>query len=235
MLTITAASLGLIHTVIGPDHYLPFAAMAKARQWKMAKTLGITFLCGIGHVGSSILIGLVGIALGVVVGRLEVVESFRGNLAAWAMIAFGLVYGMWGLQRALRGKSHSHSHVHVDGDHCTREHEHPHSHQDGHLHVHHQEGKKSITPWILFTVFIFGPCEPLIPLLMYPAVKHSTSGMLLVSLVFAASTIGTMLITVGLTTLGFKALPLGKLERFSHALAGGTILACGLAIQFLGF
>jgi sulfite exporter TauE/SafE len=201
----------------------------------MAKTLGITFLCGIGHVGSSILIGLVGIALGVVVGRLEVVESFRGNLAAWAMIAFGLVYGMWGLQRALRGKSHSHSHVHVDGDHCTREHEHPHSHQDGHLHVHHQEGKKSITPWILFTVFIFGPCEPLIPLLMYPAVKHSTSGMLLVSLVFAASTIGTMLITVGLTTLGFKALPLGKLERFSHALAGGTILACGLAIQFLGF
>jgi sulfite exporter TauE/SafE len=232
MLAITAASLGFIHTVIGPDHYIPFAAMAKARKWNLSKTLWITFLCGIGHVGSSVLIGLIGIALGLVVGRLEIVESFRGNLAAWAMIAFGLVYGVWGLRQALRGKEHRHFHSHADL--AGHEHEHRHTPDEGHMHVHEEPGKPSITPWVLFTVFVFGPCEPLIPLLMYPAVKHSTGGMLLVSLVFAAATIGTMLVTVGVTTLGFKALPLGKLERYSHALAGATIMACGLAIQFLG-
>lgn len=232
MLAVTAASLGFIHTVIGPDHYLPFAAMAKARRWSLPKTLWITFLCGLGHVGSSVLIGLAGIALGVVVGRLEIVESFRGNLAAWAMIAFGLVYGVWGLRRALRGKEHRHAHSHAGLD--SHEHEHRHTPDEGHMHVHQEPGKPSITPWVLFTVFVFGPCEPLIPLLMYPAIKHSTGGMILVSLVFSAVTIGTMLVTVGIATLGFKALPLGKLERYSHALAGAAILACGLAIQFLG-
>ena len=38
---------------------------------------------------------------------------------------------------------------------------------------------------ILFTIFVFGPCEPLIPILMYPAAKSSVAGMLLVAGVFS--------------------------------------------------
>ena len=229
LLAATAASLGFIHTVLGPDHYLPFTAMARARKWTVARTLWITFLCGLGHIGSSVILGLAGIALGAAVGRLEAIESFRGNLAAWAMIAFGLVYAAWGLRRAHRNKPHQHRHDHGDG----ASHEHQHTHNQDHAHVHHGE-RASITPWVLFTVFVFGPCEPLIPLLMYPAAKHSAGGMLLVAGVFGAATIGTMLAIVGVTTLGINKLPLGRLERFSHALAGAAILMCGLAIQFLG-
>ncbi len=33
---------------------------------------------------------------------------------------------------------------------------------------------------------------------------------------------------------GVSFLPLQNVQRYSHALAGATILACGLAIQFLG-
>jgi sulfite exporter TauE/SafE len=40
---------------------------------------------------------------------------------------------------------------------------------------------------------VLGPCEPLIPLLMYPASQHSLSGTILVAAVFSAVTIGTML------------------------------------------
>jgi len=29
----TAAGVGVIHTLLGPDHYLPFAAMARAGDW----------------------------------------------------------------------------------------------------------------------------------------------------------------------------------------------------------
>jgi sulfite exporter TauE/SafE len=103
-----------------------------------------------------------------------------------------------------------------------------------HAHVHQGEAKASITPWVLFTIFIFGPCEPLIPLIMYPAAKHSDSGMILVAGVFGAVTIATMMTIVGLTTMGLSRLPLGRLERYSHTLAGTAILLCGLAIQFLG-
>ncbi len=91
-----------------------------------------------------------------------------------------------------------------------------------------------MTPWILFTIFVFGPCEPLIPILMYPAAKSSIGGMLLVAGVFASVTLVTMLAVVmaGAWGLGFAGL--GRLERFTHALAGGTICLSGLAIQFMG-
>ena len=53
----TAATIGFIHTLAGPDHYLPFVMMARARQWSQRKTLWITLLCGIGHVLSSVVLG----------------------------------------------------------------------------------------------------------------------------------------------------------------------------------
>jgi hypothetical protein len=69
---------------------------------------------------------------------------------------------------------------------------------------------------------------------MYPAAKNSLSGMLFVTGIFAATTITTMLIIVGLALRGVKLVEFGWLQRFSHAIAGATILICGLAIQFLG-
>ena len=45
----TAAAIAFLHTLAGPDHYLPFVAMSKARDWTVRKTLLITFLCGIGE------------------------------------------------------------------------------------------------------------------------------------------------------------------------------------------
>ena len=87
---------------------------------------------------------------------------------------------------------------------------------------------------MLFIVFILGPCEPLIPVLMYPAATANTMAVVLVAAVFAAATLLTMLAAVLLGTLGVKLLPLEGLERYSHAMAGGAILLCGVGIQFLG-
>ena len=67
LLVIAAASIGFVHTLLGPDHYLPFIVIAKARKWSLAKTLWLTLACGIGHVGSSVLVGVIGIVLGVAV------------------------------------------------------------------------------------------------------------------------------------------------------------------------
>ena len=230
----TAATLGFVHTLIGPDHYLPFIVISRARKWSLAKTLWVSFLCGLGHVLSSVVLGFLGIALGMAVGHLEKVESARGNIASWLLIGFGLAYMVWGLRKAYRSRPHEHVHYHPDGE----VHVHTHTHENGHLHLH-EEGKgagekKNITPWVLFLIFVFGPCEPLIPLVMYPAAQHSTSGVILVTVAFGLTTILTMLAIISLSAWGLSFVRLGVLERYSHALAGGLILISGLAVQFLG-
>jgi nickel/cobalt transporter (NicO) family protein len=232
VLSITAVSIGFLHTLFGPDHYLPFIVIARAKQWSKFKTAWVSFICGLGHIGSSVILGLVGIALGIAVTKLTVIESFRGNIAAWALIAFGLVYFIWGLRKAWRNKPHQHLHFHLNEE----THTHNHQHNQEHLHIHDSEKESTInlTPWILFTVFVFGPCEPLIPLLMYPAAKHSLFGMLLITAVFGTVTIATMMTIIFIGYLGISFIPLKKLERYTHALAGASILLCGIAIQFLG-
>lgn len=209
LLATTAASIGFLHTLTGPDHYLPFVMMSRARGWGMGRTSAITLACGVGHVLGSIALGLVGVALGTALVRLELIESVRGDLAAWGLLLFGVGYLAWGVHRGRHGHSHAHDHGEAGG-------------------------AKRITPWVLFVIFVLGPCEPLIPLLMYPAARQSLWGLVLVSLVFGVVTVATMLAAVALATWGVRMLPLGQLERWSHAMAGGAVAACACAILFLG-
>ncbi len=230
LLAITAASIGFFHTLLGPDHYVPFIMMSKARKWSLSKTAWITFLCGIGHIGSSVALGLVGISLGIAVSKLEAVEAFRGGIAAWFLIAFGLVYLVWGLRKAFKSRPHEHTHSHND----DISHMHQHIHTKTHLHVHNKGKTVNLTPWVLFTIFLFGPCEPLIPILMYPAAKNNLLGLVSVTLIFGVVTILTMLGVVLISSFGINFLPIRKIQRFAHALTGMTILLCGIGIQFLG-
>jgi nickel/cobalt exporter len=229
VLLLTASSVGFLHTVLGPDHYLPFIVMARAGNWSRVKTTWVTVLCGIGHVGSSVVLGFLGIGLGIAVSKLQGLESLRGNFAGWLLIAFGLTYGIWGLRRAIRKTPHTHLHFHADGN----VHSHTHGHSNEHLHVHEAVKSPSMTPWILFTIFVFGPCEPLIPILMYPAAQGHMFNVVAVTIEFGLVTIGTMLVLVLATARGLALLPLGTLERYNHALAGAAIFLCGIAVQFL--
>jgi sulfite exporter TauE/SafE len=229
ILAVTAASIGFLHTLFGPDHYLPFIVMSKARGWSMPRTMILTLFCGLGHVLSSVVIGILGVSIGIALGKIEAFESIRGSLAGWALMSFGLVYMIWGIRNVIRNKPHSHLHLHPDGT----KHEHEHTHQHEHSHVHNAK-KKNITPWVLFTIFVLGPCEPLIPILMYPAAQSSISGLIFITAIFAITTISTMMIVVYVASLGLKMVFFQKLEKYTHALAGGIILLSGVAINFLG-
>ena len=229
LLSVTAISIGFIHTILGPDHYLPFIVLSQAKKWTLRKTMIVTFFCGVGHVISSVILGLIGIAVGISVTRLISVESFRGNIAAWLFIAFGLVYMIISIRNLIKKKKHSHSHFHIDGE----KHIHEHDHHNEHSHIHQEEVFKT-TPWILFLIFVFGPCEPLIPILMYPAAKNNISGAILVSVLFSVVTIGTMMSVVLAFKLGLNKINLKPIDRYSHVIAGAMILFSGLAIQFLG-
>lgn len=230
LLALSAAAIAFIHTLLGPDHYLPFVAMARARGWSTARTLRITLLCGVGHLLGSVLLGLAGILLGIQLASLEWLEGFRGNLAAWLLIGFGLAYMAWGLRRAYRNRPHTHWHHHGGVLHS-----HEHRHHDAHAHVHDAPaGRRSIAPWVIFVIFVVGPCEPLIPLLMYPAARESLAGVVLVTCVFGVVTVATMTAVVSVASLSLRSVRLNRLEPWSHALAGGTLVVCGLAVVLLG-
>ena len=238
----TAAGLGLVHTLLGPDHYLPFVAMARAGRWSMKKTVLVTLLCGAGHVLGSVILGLAGVALGLTLFQLETIESYRGELAGWMLIAFGVVYLTWGVWFALRRQPHTHLHAHADGT----LHRHEHSHTGGHAHAHDSLNNRNddrfatgrspasaaMTPWVLFTIFVFGPCEVLIPLLMYPAATGHPWGVVAVTLSFAATTLLTMTAAVlALCYAGASVSDRSNLQRYGHALAGFVVLGCGVTIK----
>lgn len=226
-----AALIGSTHTLAGPDHYLPFIMLSKAKQWTMKKTLLITLICGIAHVLSSVILGLIGYGIGTQLEKLEIIESVRGDFAAWLLFFFGVIYFAWGIKQAVRGGKHTHRHFHLKGD-KLEQHEHEHQHTNAHTHVHDQ--KRSTAFWGLFIIFAFGPCEPLIPLLIYPAAEHNFTGATFVAITFSIVTIATMLVTVALGAYGFKQIKSDFIQRYAHALAGLAITASSSCILFLG-
>jgi nickel/cobalt exporter len=204
LLCTTALSVGAIHTLLGPDHYVPFAALSRAGGWTARKTLGVTVACGLGHVAGSVAIGAIGLLLGSVVLRFEAIESWRGDVAAWLLIGFGFVYLCWGAKRAVRAASH----------------------------VHAPPAAGSVwTPWLAFLVFVLGPCEPLIPLLMVPAARSDPGAVVAVVAAFTAATLGTMVLAVVALRHGLACVYLPVLRRFDDALAGLAILVCGVLVK----
>ncbi len=202
VLLASAAGIAFVHTLAGPDHYLPFVGMASARNWGWRRILGITLLCGAGHLVGSVLLGLLGIYLRSELELLVHIESWRGDLAAWLLFSAGLIYLAWGIRQAGRQEVHRHRH--------------------------------DRSQWLIFLVFILGPCEPLIPILMYPAAKASLAGVLLVAAVFGIVTLLTMTAAVALTYFGLRRLHWPGMKRWGHALAGATLSVCGGSMLFLG-
>ena len=223
---LAAVSVAVLHTALGVDHTLPFVMLARARGWSRRRTLWITALCGAAHVVCSLALAVGGALLGVALGVLESVEESRGALAAWILVAFGGAYALWGARRAWCARRelvlHDHSgevHVHAHG---------------GHHHTHSHPVRADANFWALFCVFVFGPCEPLIPLVFLPASQGRWPLALGVFAVFTLATLATMLALVAGAHATARRLRLGALEPWSHSLAGTVIAASGLAVLFAG-
>ncbi|HEY3350465.1 MAG TPA: hypothetical protein VGM13_11880 [Thermoanaerobaculia bacterium] len=203
-----AAGVGALHT-LAPDHWVPFAALARAQRWSAAKTARVTVLCGFGHVTVSALLGL----LGLVFGR-AIFEKAGARMEAVAgilLVGFGLAYGVWGMRRAAGRRVHGHAHVHYD-------------------HVH--DASKT-TAWSLFLLFSADPCVAVIPLL-FAAAPLGTAPTVGLVLLYEAATIGTMIVLVLPARAGFQRLRFPWLDHWGDAVAGGLIAVTGLVVMALG-
>jgi ABC-type nickel/cobalt efflux system permease component RcnA len=231
----SAAAIAFVHTLLGPDHYLPFVALGRARNWSARRTLGVTLACGFGHIVGSLILGTIGILLGLQLESLTFLEGLRSDLAAWGLVAFGIIYLSWGLRRGYRDRTHSHWHRHGD-----RLHRHEHRHEAEHSHVHtavdayEPEAQRSLSAWTVFIIFVVGPCEPLIPVLMYPAARESLIGVFAVAGVYSLVTVATMLLAVTAALWGTERIGGLFSARWGHAIAGSIVLLCGLSVTVLG-
>lgn len=206
LLVLSTLSIAFVHS-LAPDHWMPFAVIGKAKKWSKTRLSFITFVSGIGHVGSSIVVGAIGILLGFSLHHLTAVESQRAEIGLWLLIGFGVAYTLWGLKRA---KDYKHEHINTE-----------------------ELKSKSVTLWTLFAIFVLGPCEPLVPL-MFLATEYGWAGILTVSLIFSIITIAMMVAQSLLAYVGIHLIRHDIAERYSHAFAGLVIVVTGVFIMLTG-
>lgn len=216
-LVAAAMSLGSLHT-LAPDHWVPFAAIARAERWSTARTAAVTALCGLGHVSVSVALGLCGAWFG-----LELVERFGRRLeglAGFLLIAFGIAYGAWGWHRAVSSRWHEHDHgrVHWHG-------------RGGHAHRHATE--RRMTPWALFALFSADPCVAVVPL-MFAAVPLGAGPTIAVVGGYEVATIATMVLLVLPARAAATAVGARWADRYGDALAGAVIAGIGVLVAVLG-
>ncbi len=207
-LALAAVTIGSLHT-LAPDHWVPFAVLARARGWSAAHTARVTFACGFGHVTISALLGLLGLAFGATMIRAfgQRMEALAGVL----LVGFGLAYGAWGLRRAAGRKLHGHSHSRYD-------------------HVH---DPSRTTAWTLFLLFSADPCVAVIPLLVAAASLGAAKTAAIV-LLYELATIGTMIVLVLPARAGAQVLRARWPDRWGDAAAGGVIACVGIAVTAFG-
>lgn len=212
-LVLTAATVGSLHTM-APDHWMPFAALARARHWTPMRAARTTILCGFGHVTVSAALGIAALFTGL--GVIHLIGGHLETLATWLLMAFGTVYMIWGLRRSFRRDPLAVIHAH--------DHHHTHGHND------HDHG---LTEWSLFLLFSADPCVAVIPMIMASA-GAGWHTVLAVVLSYELATIGTMVILVTSAHAGARALRAPWMDRFGDAFAGALIVTVGAAMAILG-
>lgn len=206
ILLISTASVAFLHA-LAPDHWMPFAAIAKAQKWPRLKLLAITFISGIVHMGISIIFSIIALVLGFSVSKLKSIEGHRAEIALWLLIGFGFAYTIWGIKKAKEKK-----HKDIEEE---------------------RQKADTVAVWTIFAVIVLGPCEPFIPIILL-GYNYGYLGIISVSIIFSLVTIAMMMMQ---SLLAFKGIALIKndvLERYAHAFAGLVIVLTGIFVILVG-
>jgi nickel/cobalt exporter len=230
-LVITALTVGGLHA-LAPDHWVPFAALAKARGWTSGQTTRLIALCGTGHVGVSVALGLLALIFGV-----SLVDAFGRRLESISgalLIGFGFGYALWGLRRA------AHARLHGDGNHHRHAHGF-HVHVDGDTYgapAHDHGGRESasrMTAWSLFTLFSVDPCVAVIPLLI-AAAPLGAARTLVIILAYEAAMLTTMMALALPARAAVTAVRGPRwIVSYADAAAGAAIAAVGVVVGLAGW
>jgi uncharacterized membrane protein YbjE (DUF340 family) len=94
--------ISILHAII-PNHWLPVLAIGKKEGWSLAETSRITFIAGVAHVISTVLIGIL---LGMISGELtQHIDQFTHVIAPSILILIGFYFVR---------QHYKHHHFHVE-------------------------------------------------------------------------------------------------------------------------
>jgi ABC-type nickel/cobalt efflux system permease component RcnA len=201
----TVGAIGILHTLV-PDHWAPITVIARQRGWTVRQTIRAAALAGLGHVLSTLALGaivwLAGVAIAAKFGHWVAVAS------SIALVAFGLWIALQGWLELAAERTHHHAHEH------------------GAAHHHHHDHRGGQRTALLL---ILGS-SPMIEGLpaFFAASTFGIGTIVVMSLVFAASTIVTYVILCAASVAGLSRVNLGPLERYAEVLSGLIVAAVGV-------
>ena len=104
MITLITGSLilSVLHALI-PNHWLPVLAISKNENWGIERTLSVTFITGLAHALSTVLIGIIIGVIGVTLS--SAVEHFTHYIAPGILSCIGIFY-------IYQHHRHKHFHLH---------------------------------------------------------------------------------------------------------------------------
>jgi hypothetical protein len=213
-------SLTCLHICTGPDHYLPFIALSKSRNWGVGKTILWTTLCGIGHIAGSIIISGIVMALGWGFSKISWLDSLRGNMAGWALVLLGVAYMVWCFWQMKLNKAHKHFETSDKGELYVFEHKHGQAIAP--------QQKHQVTPWVMFVIFALAPNEPMIPLLSVLGIGSDVWAVVGFVTVYVFATIAAMLLMVLLGFYGLSLFTSYWVEKYMQPISGIVLCLCGL-------
>ena len=245
LLIVAVIVVGILHTLV-PDHWAPITLMARQRGWSTAQTARAAAGAGLGHTVSTLIIAVfvwtAGVAFAAKFGSVVNVVTSLALVGFGGWVAFG---AMRELRKADRQGDHErvvfgHAHLHRHEGNLTHVHWHTHGLEDWHQidgnvafapplheHEHPSSGRTA-----LLLVLGSSPMVEGIPA-FFAAAKYGAGLLLVMSVVFALSTIGTyVLMCVGSMT-GLQKVTLGPLERYGEVISGVFIAALGLVFLFI--
>jgi nickel/cobalt transporter (NicO) family protein len=252
-LVAAAISIGAVHT-LAPDHWVPFAALARAERWSAGRTALVTAACGLGHVTVSVALGLLALFFGY-----ELLHTFGERLESVAgllLIGFGVSYAVWGLHGRIAGHGHSHlflkrgatpprttrstfDEAQVDPEPAEGSHRGARAYPEqdvtdcSAIRGCDDGDHPALTAWTLFLLFSADPCVAVIPLLFAAAPLGWVSTVTVVA-AYELATITTMVMLV-LPARAAAAVIRGVwFDQWGDALAGAVVATVGLAVMIIG-
>lgn len=208
-LAVAAISIGALHS-LAPDHWIPIAAVGRARGWSTARTARVVLACGFGHVTVSVILGLVALSVGR--ATMTAVGERLAAVSGALLVGFGVAYAIWGMRHALAHRLHGHHHQHYD-------------------HVH-DPGRAGA--WSLFAIYCADPCVALIPIL-FAAAPLPTSSTVAIVAAYEVATIASMVTMVTLARAGASLVRARWTEHWGDSAAGGSIALTGIVVALLGW
>ena len=221
MIAILTGSLiiSLLHTFL-PSHWLPIVTIGKKEGWSLSYTLRISFIAGLTHAISTVLLGYLLSRVGMSLSKL--IDSLTHNLGPVLLILLGGLYLYQHFTQVGRDLNvnrvpvmmddlddHNHFHIRIPTDVINRK-----------------------TILLLFVIMFFSPCIEVEGYFLL-AGAYGTGFVVLVSLLYSLVSIGGMLTWIGFAYSGVSRIRWHKIEHNAELVTGITLIATGLFSYYL--